>query len=96
MRGRNGNGNFLIRSSGFDIPKEGLEEARAEELTATFEDLGLGDDEVVADDFEKLGLHGENVGIVEDVGNLGPVLVDHGRVVDKLVGCAGVGERDKK
>lgn len=42
-----------------------MKEARTEEFTATFEDFGLGDNEVVADDFEKLGFHGENVVIVE-------------------------------
>jgi len=69
-----------------DVPKEGLKEARSEEFAAIFEDFGLGDDEAIADDFEKLSLHGENVGFVEYIGNLGPMLVDHGGIVDELVG----------
>lgn len=55
-------------------------------MAAIFEDFGLGDDEGIADDFEKLGLHGENVVVIEYIGNLGPMLVGHGGVVDKLVG----------
>jgi hypothetical protein len=57
-----------------------------EELGAIFEDFGLGDDEGIADDFEKLGLHSENVVVIEYIGHLGPMLVSHGGVVDKFVG----------
>ena len=78
-------GGELHRGISSEIPKGGLKEGRTEEFATVFEDFGLGDDEVVADDFEKLSLHGENVAVVEYIGNLGPMLVDHGGIVDELV-----------
>ena len=87
-------GGELHRGISSEIPKGGLKEGRTEEFATVCEDFGLGDDEVVADDFEKLSLHGENVAVVEYVGNLGPMLVDHGGIVDELVGWVVIGERD--
>jgi hypothetical protein len=57
----------LSRDEKGGISVSGGEErgSRTEELAGILEDFGLGDDEVVADDFEKLGLHGENVVVVE-------------------------------
>ena len=69
-----------------EVPKEGLKGGRTEEFTAIFEDFGLRNDEAIADYFEKLSLHGENVVVIEDIGYLSPVLVGHGGVVDELVG----------
>jgi len=61
-----------------EVPKGGMQKGRSEELAAIFEDFGLGDDEAIVDDFEKLGLHSENVVVIEYIGNLGPMLVRHG------------------
>ncbi len=69
-----------------EFPKEGLKENRTEEFAAIFEDFGLGDNETIADDFEKLSLHSENVVVIEYIGYLSPVLVGHGGVIDELVG----------
>lgn len=73
-------------AGGLEVPKEGLKKGRTKEFATIFEDFGLGDDEAIADDFEKLGLHSENVVVIEYIGNLCPVLVGHGGVVDELVG----------